>query len=836
MHGHELHLVGRLVGVGVGKKRHMGQIVLERGLLAAGDFVIPDGLLELGQIVEPFLTALGAQHLLVAALVQHGRQELRHGALPVFRGKALDQTDELSRLRALEALVVQQLLQRLIQRAAVRGGVFLQQLHPAQADVPLGDVHDAAEGQIVLQGDHAQIAQRVLDLRPAEKLHAAVDRIGDLPLLQRLLHRSRHVMRAVEHGHFAEGYSPVVHLVHLKGQPLRLGLGRVRVVAEDALAARQHGPQIFGDAVVVFADQGVRRREDLRRGAVVFHHKDGLRRRIVSVEIQQIFHVRAAPGVDGLIRVADDEEVFVVIAEHLHQLVLQLVDILKLVDHDVFEPLLPFETDVRILLEDIEREFDQIVVVEAEALLLLIEIAVKNDVLRACRLQVLLMQRVERHPDHVLIVFRALEKLLDLDHVARGGEGHVPQRKSPLLINDAQHRVDIRVVQHKKTLRVLHGVAVLLQDGDAEAVKSVDIAGVVVAGQVMDALAHLVGSLVGKGHAEDVGRQDAQLVDQIGKAVRQRPGLARARARDHAHEALRRRDGLKLRGIQNVFPHDALRSAQHLAEHPKRERGQDDDVLIRGIQRTQTHMPVLRHQLFQVRTAVVKEDADLAGHEAALLMHPDRLPVVIARLHAVSRDAHAEVRALRHLDPALDHLIVFPVEKLAGTGGDRKVVQRQHARRDDLFRLAKGRVPAQKTRILAQPRLPLRVEACAQLVRLAEELPQHVVDLQHPAERKELLRVRERPVALPLADRVLADLDALVRQERRKLRLQQPAFLSFFFQDRTDTHHRLSPLYLRRASVIAYLAIFVYYNRLIVFCQGDLHCCAFHGRAFLPIQ
>ena len=41
-------------------------------------------------------------------------------------------------------------------------------------------------------------------------------------------------------------------------------------------------------------------------------------------------------------------------AQHLHQLILQRVDILKLVDHDVFEPLLPLEPDVLVLLENVE--------------------------------------------------------------------------------------------------------------------------------------------------------------------------------------------------------------------------------------------------------------------------------------------------------------------------------------------------------------------------------------------------------------------------------------------------------------------------------------------------
>ena len=57
------------------------------------------------------------------------------------------------------------------------------------------------------------------------------------------------------------------------------------------------------------------------------------------------------------------------------------------------------------------------------------------------------------------------------------------RRQAPLLIDDLQHGVDVRVVQHQKALGILHRVAVLLEHGDAEAVEGVDVARVVVAGQ-----------------------------------------------------------------------------------------------------------------------------------------------------------------------------------------------------------------------------------------------------------------------------------------------------------------------------------------------------------------
>ena len=194
---------------------------------------------------------------------------------------------------------------------------------------------------------------------------------------QRLFHRARHIVRAVEDGHIPQRHAAIMQPLHLARHPLRLRLLRVGKVADDLLARGLRREQVLFDAVAVFCDQRVRRRQNLRRGTVVFHHHDGLHIWKNLVEIQQILDVRAAPGVDRLVRVAHDEEVAVIAAQHLHQLILQ--------------------------------------------------------------------------------------------------------------------RVDVGIIQHQKALRVLHGVAVLLQNGDTEAVERVDIARVVVAGQGVDTLAHLVG-------------------------------------------------------------------------------------------------------------------------------------------------------------------------------------------------------------------------------------------------------------------------------------------------------------------------------------------------------
>ena len=367
-------------------------------------------------------------------------------------------------------------------------------------------------------------------------------------------------MGAVEHRHVAVRHALAVQRKGALGDPRGLVVRALGMAPHRGAVNRAHGRQPLRHALAVLLDQRVRDSHHARRRPVVFQHHDGARAGEPLVEVQQVAHVSPAPGVDGLVGVAHHEQVLVVAGQHLHELVLQAVDVLELVHHDVLEPLLPFEQDVGVLLEQVQHEHDEVVVVQPEALLLLVEVAVEDDVARVRRVEVLLPQAFERHSQHVAVVSRALFQLHDLDHVARLRERHVPQGEPALLVDNLQHGIDVGVVQHEKALRVLQRVAVLLQHRHAEAVERVDVAGVVVARETPDAAAHLAGRLVRERGAQDVAGHDAQLVHQVGEAVRERPRLARAGPGDHAHVPLGSRDGLALRRVQarRIVPEKAV--------------------------------------------------------------------------------------------------------------------------------------------------------------------------------------------------------------------------------------------------------------------------------------
>ena len=82
-------------------------------------------------------------------------------------------------------------------------------------------------------------------------------------------------------------------------------------------------------------------------------------------------------------------------------------------------------------------------IVQAKALLLLIEIPIEDDVGGARSLIVFLLQGIQRHGDHVPIVLRFLEQLADLDHIAGRRECHVPEAQAALFIDDLEHGINV---------------------------------------------------------------------------------------------------------------------------------------------------------------------------------------------------------------------------------------------------------------------------------------------------------------------------------------------------------------------------------------------------------
>ena len=232
-------------------------------------------------------------------------------------------------------------------------------------------------------------------------------------------------MGTVKHGHIPVRHPSAVQLIYASRYPFCLLLAVFAVVAHYLGPGGQRRYEVLFYSVAVAAYEGVGRRQYLGSGTVVLHHHHGLGARKGLIKIQQIFHVCAAPRVYGLIRIAHYEQIFMITAQYRHELILQVVYILKLVYHYVFQPLLPLEPYMGVFRKYVQSELYEVVVVEGKALLLLIEIAVEYYIPGLRGRHVLFPKCVEGHVHHVQIILRLFEELLYFYHVPGVRKGHV---------------------------------------------------------------------------------------------------------------------------------------------------------------------------------------------------------------------------------------------------------------------------------------------------------------------------------------------------------------------------------------------------------------------------
>ena len=119
----------------------------------------------------------------------------------------------------------------------------------------------------------------------------------------------------------------------------------------------------------------MRRCEDVAGRAVVLLQLDDLRAGEVLLEVEDVGDVRAAPLVDALVIVADDADVAVLFGQRPDELVLDMVGVLVLVDHDVAEsPLILIEHGL-VALKEADRVEQQVVEVHRVVLLQFVFIA-----------------------------------------------------------------------------------------------------------------------------------------------------------------------------------------------------------------------------------------------------------------------------------------------------------------------------------------------------------------------------------------------------------------------------------------------------------------------------
>ncbi len=221
-------------------------------------------------------------------------------------------------------------------------GDALEGLHGGFADAAGRGVDDAAEGDGVVRVlDELEVAEDVLDFGAVVEAEASDHVVLDLVAAERFFYEARLRVGAIEDG-AARGFDGVVGagggFAKVFGDAVGDEEGFVFAVGgfvvADERAAFAGGEEVLALALRVLRDDGGGAFEDDLGGAVVLLEADGAGFGKIFFELEDVANVGAAPGVDGLVFIADDADV-AVLAEQLHELVLGAVGVLVLVDEDV---------------------------------------------------------------------------------------------------------------------------------------------------------------------------------------------------------------------------------------------------------------------------------------------------------------------------------------------------------------------------------------------------------------------------------------------------------------------------------------------------------------------
>ncbi len=417
-------------------------------------------------------------------------------------------------------------------------GQFLQR---AVADAALGRGDGADEGGIVVRvGDQAQVGGEVLDLGVVEERGAAADGVRHLVRAQLFLEHARQMVAAVEDGVIGEARA-VLELVRQQAQHHRFRFVLFVLRREHAhrIAGAVLAPQVLLEQLGVVLDQVVGALQDALRGAVVLLQLDDAQGGVVLLQVAQVGGAGAAPGVDGLVVVAHRGERGTVARQQLHHLVLAIVGVLVFVDQQVAEAMLPALVRFLMVLEQFHRQADEVV-----------------EVHRLIGAQRFLIARVEQGEALLFLVLGQTSRLFRREEGGLPVRHHALRAAYLLLVRAAQQFADdlagVGAIENGELFLVAEQRRFLAQDLHAQRVEGADghALGIAPVHDLADALAHLVGGLVGEGDGGDVARRIAAFLDEVGQLVGDDARLAAARTGQHQQGAIEIFYCFALRGIE----------------------------------------------------------------------------------------------------------------------------------------------------------------------------------------------------------------------------------------------------------------------------------------------
>lgn len=283
--------------------------------------------------------------------------------------------------------------------------------------------------------------------------------------------------------------------------------------------------------------------EDLRGGAVVGLDPVDHGPRMAVGEGHDILKIGPAPRVDALGIVAYGHDA-VVGAHAVHDLRLERVRILILVDQDVPEAGGEIRRDVGRLDQQVEPQFQQVVVVEHVLLAFTSGVGGGKD--RQAVGDLLVLREVARHGLGEIEPGVSGEGE-DVVERAGLGVGLVLEEEFILCLDGQfQQRLGVIGVEDGGVFRQAHGIAIHAQDAGADGVEgAAPKAAGFDAGQLLDAGEHFLRGLVGEGQQKDLAGADAH-GEQVGDPVSEGACLAGAGAGEDEQRAGFGGDGVEL--------------------------------------------------------------------------------------------------------------------------------------------------------------------------------------------------------------------------------------------------------------------------------------------------
>ena len=399
-------------------------------------------------------------------------------------------------------------------------GVVRELLYRGSADAALGHIDDAGEADVIAEiVDYLQIGHDVTDFGAIIETGTAYHGVSDAAAHQGFFDDTGLGIHTVEHRHLA--IRPVVLIMllfHGADDEIRLVVLVHGSVVAQMISCIVLRPKALRRTVGVVLNHRIGSVQDGLGGAIILLQLDHLRLGIVLLEIHDIAKVRAAPGVNALVRIADSTDILQRTGNVAGHEVLGVIRILVFVDEDIVETILPALAD-GLHREQLGGDEKQIIEIKGVVLLhvLVIELVDVRDFLR------------EEITSHLGAELLRIDEL-----VLRIGNMILHRVRLEMLIVQVQFFQTI-LHQRLRVIRVVNGEFIRIrrivrdfpsQETGTEGVECVHPDAVRSgAYQIVHTLPHFLGRLIRKGDGQDFSRVNP-LLEHVSDAAGQSLRLA----------------------------------------------------------------------------------------------------------------------------------------------------------------------------------------------------------------------------------------------------------------------------------------------------------------------